>query len=392
LTTAGAGTTATEAHDGKSIVVGMICSCSGPQASSLSSTSKVAEAWASSVNATGGINGHPVKMIVKDDGQNPAQGLQVAKELVTQDHVMAIVGEVSQVDGSWASYVASAGVPVVGGISPESPFASNPDFFPSGTQIEVMVAGVLALAKGEGAHHVGVLYCAESPVCAQINPLAKGVAVLDGLGYSAGSISAAAPNYLAPCLAQRSDGVDAQFIADSNPTVQRVVASCAEQGYKPKVINLISTLDRSWFTDPNMANAELSGTNANAFDTSTPAIAEFHSTLNKYAPGLVSSSQFLPADIWPWAGGKLFEAAAKAAHITPSSTGADVKKGLYALKNETLGGLAPPLNFTPGKPAFIPCYFSVTLSGGNPRSLNGNKPTCLTATQSAGLAKVVSGK
>jgi hypothetical protein len=49
----------------------------------------------------------------------------------------------------------------------------------------------------------------------------------------------------------------------------------------------------------------------------------------------------------PWVGGKLFEAAAAKAKLTPDSTPEDVKKGLYALKNETLGGLAPPLTFRP---------------------------------------------
>jgi branched-chain amino acid transport system substrate-binding protein len=63
-----------------------------------------------------------------------------------------------------------------------------------------------------------------------------------------------------------------------------------------------------------------------------------------------------------------------------------VKKGLYALKNETLGGVAPPLTFTPAKPAFIPCYFTEQVKGGKFASLNGNKPTCLTAAQSTALA------
>ena len=65
--------------------------------------------------------------------------------------------------------------------------------------------------------------------------------------------------------------------------------------------------------------------------------------------------------------------AAKAAgHLTSSSTPAQVKKGLYALKNETLDGVAPPLNFTPGKPAFIPCWFSEQVKGKS-TSLNANK-------------------
>src|SRR6202011_2534100 len=99
----------TSAPAGKTIVVGTICSCSGPQASVFGSIQKVAQAWASSVNASGGINGHAVKMITMDDGQNPAQSLQDAKALVEQDHVIPIVGETSLVDQAWASYVQAKG-------------------------------------------------------------------------------------------------------------------------------------------------------------------------------------------------------------------------------------------------------------------------------------------
>ena len=118
---------------GPAIPLGFICSCSGPEASAIGSTDKVIQAWAKYVNANGGINGHPVNVIVKDDAQNPATSLQDAKELVTQDHIVAMVGEESFVDSAWASYIAGAGVPVVGGINFEAPFVSNPDFYPSGT-------------------------------------------------------------------------------------------------------------------------------------------------------------------------------------------------------------------------------------------------------------------
>jgi branched-chain amino acid transport system substrate-binding protein len=325
-------------------------------------------------------------VIVKDDGQNPATSLQDAKELVEQDKVMAIVGETSLVDSVWASYVAGKGIPVVGGIAVETPFISNPDFFPSGTQLIGQLVGMAALGRQAGKHDLGVLYCAESPVCAQLVPLAGGAAKLYGLKFYSGKIAATAPSYTAPCLAAKSAGVDALFIGDNATIVQRVVAACVQQGYKPLQVGNIGTVSKASLSSTGFDGARLSGSDASPFDASTPAIKEFQDTLNKYAPGLVSSSSFSYDAVWPWSGGKLFEAAAKAGNITPSSTPADVKKALYALKNETLAGLAPPLNFTPGKPAFVTCYFSVTVKGGNLVSLNGNKPTCLTATAAKGIA------
>jgi branched-chain amino acid transport system substrate-binding protein len=352
---------------------------------------KAAAAWADSVNASGGINGHAVKMFVKDDSANPATSLQDVKELVEQDHVIAIVGEFSLADASWAPYVQAKGIPVVGGVSAEAPFLTNPDFFPSGAQIVVLTVGALAQAKAQGHHHVGVLYCAETPLCAQIVPLAAAGAKLSGLSTTAGKISGTAPSYTAPCLAMKQAGADALFVADNGPVVQRVAAACAQQGYKAGEVNYITSATRAWLNDPNLAGTGLSSLNANAFDASLPATKQMQDALAKYAGLPVSSSQFVAGVVSPWAGGKLFEAAAKAAKLTPTSTAADVKTGLYALKNETLGGLAPPLNFTPGRPAFVDCYFSQQIAGGKFVSGNNNKPTCLTAAQATALQKALGG-
>jgi branched-chain amino acid transport system substrate-binding protein len=374
---------------GAAINLGSICSCSGAQSSQLGSLKQVSQAWADSVNAAGGINGHKVNLTVLDDAGNPATALQDAKQLVQQDHVIALVGDDSLADASFASYIASQGVPVVGGISPEATFLSNPDFYPSGSQLIVQTVGTIALAKTAGKSHIGVLYCAESPICAQLVPLAQGAAALSGLKISTAKVSSTAPSYTSECLSLKSDGVDALFVGAASPVVQRVTAACAQQGYTPQTTNQTSTASNSWLTDSSLQGAVLAGYNANPFDTTTPAVQAFRTALDKYAPGLLTSSQFNFDDIDPWAAGKLFEAAAKAANITPSSTAADVKKGLYALKNETLGGLAAPLNFTAGKPAFIPCYFTASLKSGKFVSLNSNQPTCLTAAQTSSLLKAL---
>jgi branched-chain amino acid transport system substrate-binding protein len=348
----------------------------------------VSKAWADSVNASGGINGHPVSMTTMDDGGDPATALQDAKTLVQQDHIIALVGEFSLADAAFAKYMEDAGVPVVGGITPEASFLTNPDFFPSGSQLLSQTIGTIALAKTAGKTHIGVLYCAESPICAELVPLADGAAALNGLKITTAKVSSTAPSYTANCLALKSAGVDALFSAVAAPVVQRIAADCAQQGYTPLNVSQISTGDAAWLTDATLSGSLLSGYDANPFDTSLPAVAALQAALAKYEPSAGGSN--LSADaLGPWAGGLLFQAAAKAADVGPTSTAADVKKGLYALKNETLGGVSGPLNFTPGKPAFVPCYFTDKLTGGKIVSLNGDKPTCFTPAQSAALLKAL---
>ena len=374
---------------GKAIVVGMICSCTGPESAAVGNNISVIKAWADHVNASGGLNGYPVKVITMDDQQNAATSLQDAKQLVEQDHVMAIVGESSFVDASFAPYVQSAGVPVVGGSNFEASFQSNPDFFPSGGDQISGLIGQFALAKQAGKKVFGTIYCAESPICAELVPAANGLAPLYGLKSFAAKISATAPSYTAPCLAAKSAGVDAMFVADNSPIVLRFVAACAQQGYTPLQLTSINAATSAWLSDPTLNGTLLTALNANGYDTSTPAIETFQAALRKYEPSAINGSTFSGEEINAWSGGLLFQAAAEAAHLTPSSTPADVKKGLYALKNETLDGVAPPLNFTPGKPSFIPCWFAQEVKDGKFTSLNGNQPSCLTATQAAALAKAL---
>jgi branched-chain amino acid transport system substrate-binding protein len=375
---------------GETIKVGFICSCSGPDAPAIALAKDAADTWAKSVNAAGGINGHKVQIFIKDDGMNPATSLQQVKELVQQDKVVAIVGEVSVVDSTWADYVKAKGVPVVGGLSIEAPFLSNPDFFPSGTSTAQLSVGMMQLMKKHGKTHFGQLYCAEAPVCAGLADLAEATAkIVGGTQVTAGKVSVTAPKYDAECLALKSAGVDAVNIASTAVTVQRVQANCVQLGYKPLPVAQSGTIATSWLKDPNMEGALIAMSNANYLDASIPAVKEFLDAMDTYHPGDRDSAQFAYDVIYPWIGGKLFEAAAKAANLGPSSTAADVKKGLWSLKNETLGGLSSPLAFSQGTTTFPNCYFVAKVQDGKFASPEGTGPTCMTDAETAALKQAV---
>jgi branched-chain amino acid transport system substrate-binding protein len=344
---------------------------------------KVSQAWASAVNASGGINGHPVKMIVLDDGGVPATGLQDAKELVQQDHVMAIVGDSDYADVAWEPYVVSAGVPVVGGTPNEGPAFSSPDWYSVGAGLPALYIAMMASAKENGAHKVGAGYCAEAPACKEANTILQPAGSLAGLGYTSLAVSATAPSYTAPCLTLKGAGADAIYPALNAQTTQRLIDACAQQGYTPKDYNTSTSFASSWLKDNAMNGTVIISTNPVMTDTSNPGVAAFLAAMNKYSPGTSTNPEFSYLAFYPWIAGELFEAAAKAANIGPTSTPADVKKGLYALKNETLGGLAPPLTYTKGKPSLITCFYTDKIANGQLIAENGDKPSCLSAAQGA---------
>jgi branched-chain amino acid transport system substrate-binding protein len=373
--------------EGDPIVIGTIGSYSGVQAAALGKSNVGIEAWVNQVNSTGGLNGHPVKLIVKDDAGDPAKALQAAKELVEQEKVVAIVGETSTADAAFQSYVEGKKIPVVGGLAPEKTFLVSPYFFASGTSSVVVTYGMLKQAKAAGAKSVGTLYCAESPVCAEVDGLGQAMSQMVGIGWTSGKISATQPSYTAPCLAMKDDGADALFLAHNSTVGVRVASDCTKLGYEPVEVGQLNAIGPDTVASPEFEGALLFGSNAVHTDENVPGVKAFRAAVEAYDPGMTEDAQFTTLVLQSWAGAKLFEAAAKAVSLSPTSTSADVLKGLYSLKDETLGGVAAPLNFTAGKPAFPSCYFPATIQ--DSALVSKSEVVCLDAEELAAMGQLL---
>ncbi|HVV30129.1 MAG TPA: ABC transporter substrate-binding protein [Mycobacteriales bacterium] len=365
--------TAGSAATGSEIVLGNVGSYGGPQASSEGGVPKVIDAWQQWVNAHGGVAGHKVRVIVKDDADDPAKAVAAVKELIEADHVVAIVGANSNVDGSWAAYAASKGVPVLGGASFDTPYFTNADFFPTGANLVAMIYGALALAKSVGPT-TGVLYCAEAPQCAQAVPLDKALAQAVGVQLPVLlPVSATAPDYTALCQKLKEAGVQSYEVGSAAAVAVRVAEACKSQGVDAVQINVDGTLSQAWLTSPAFEGTLVSEVQAPFFLDTTPAHKEYRDAIAKYAPDLGALDN--PNAFYAWVGGKLLEAAVAKAPAGPV-TSASIKQGLYALHGETLGGLAPPLTYTEGKPTIINCTYTIGISGGKLTAPDGDKTQC----------------
>jgi len=379
---------------GSPIVVGTICSCSGFAAASLADVPAVVSAWTKYVNANGGINGHPVQVKLEDDAGDAATALQAAKTLVEQDHVMAIVGEFSNEDTAFQKYAEQQGVPVVGGQPYSTPMSTSPDFFPTGATIVPSLGyGLGAAAKALGKTKYAALYCAEAPVCGTFTaPFAQSLKNAVGgmsLVYS-GKIAANAPSYTAQCLAAKQAGADAMFIGDTADVVTRVLDNCTQQGYKPAQFNSAGDIGNSVVKDPNSNGTTVIVYNLPVANTTTPGGKLYNDVIDKYAAGIRSHSSYGDALMEVFAGLQMFRTVGNDQKLTPSSTPAEVKAGLYALKNETLGGIAPPLNYVAGKPTAVNCWFQETIE--NQKLVVSNPaPQCVPPDKIAPLYKAFGG-
>ncbi len=142
------------AASGSALVIGTIGNFSGPsgQPEHLAGL----QAWVDSVNASGGVKGRQIKLIVEDDQGDATKSQADIRQLVQVDHVLAIVSpEAGGTESGWASYLAQHHVAVVGGQADTPLWFTNPSFFPSGatvlTSLEMQAYTVKAAASHPSA-------------------------------------------------------------------------------------------------------------------------------------------------------------------------------------------------------------------------------------------------
>lgn len=100
------------------IVVGQSCDLSGPTASRTKEYVRGVDAYLAHVNAQGGVNGRPIKMVRYDDGFSAVKGLENAKRLAEQDGAMLFFGMGSApVTAAVLPYAKEKSIPVFGSLS-----------------------------------------------------------------------------------------------------------------------------------------------------------------------------------------------------------------------------------------------------------------------------------
>ncbi|MCW2491574.1 MAG: hypothetical protein JWN47_938, partial [Frankiales bacterium] len=265
-----------------------------------------------------------------------------------------------------------AGIPVVGGNAVQLGYDISPDFFASGTNIFAAVYGDMVLAKTQGSK-IAILPCTESAVCAQSVALYK--AFTDGLGmevvYSQ-AIAASTPDFTAVCQALKDSGAQSYVIVDAVSIVARVSNACVQQGVKAILIESSGAVGPELLTAPGAEGLLAADVDFPFTESSSPATKHYHDVMAQY---LTPEELAYPGTNTAWTAFELFGAAVKligTGDVTPDS----IKNALYSMKDETLGGLAPPLNFVKDQTNLQNCYFVLGIKGGAFVAPNGITPSC----------------
>jgi branched-chain amino acid transport system substrate-binding protein len=376
----------TSSPTGAPFKLGFICECTANVLGATVDASAVIKAWESYTNAHGGVNGHPVDVIVESEPANPGVALNDVKDLASKG-IIALIDADPTDDTGFTSYALGLNIPIF-----SEPFSSpgmtvSPNSFATGVSENYLADEIILATKKAGATKLAMLYCAEVAVCAfEVDPMKAAAAKYGGVDvvYSA-SILAAAPNYTAQCLEAKNKGADAMFIADSAGPSLAAASSCAQQGYTPHQVSDEAAYSMAFAGKPGMDGFIGTTDNWPFFDTSIPAAKTFHDALQQYDPGALTNPIFGVGVELEWTIGMLFTEAAVKGKVgtTNPMTPAALFDGLYADSGTTLGGMTPPLTFIKGQGHEDHCWFWVGINNGKFNTSYGTQPACATAHPAA---------
>lgn len=284
-----------------SILLGATTPLSGPY-SSVSAVTIGANAYFKYVNERGGVNGRQITFRYLDDTYNPAQTVQLTRQLVQQDQVFAIFNSIgTEHNLAVRDYLNAAKVPqlfaasgatVLGGESSRYPYTIG--FQPSYVA-EGWVYGKY-LARTRGAARIAVLFQNDDYGKDLINGLKKGLQRSRAKVVAAQSYEPTAADVsaqIAKLKASRAN-VFAIFAVGKFPIQAYVIAN--KLGWKPKlVVNNIVASDSNLMTiageggTNKLVDATISGVFLK--DPNDPkwrndsGIALYRQVMSRYAPG-----------------------------------------------------------------------------------------------------------
>lgn len=355
------------------IVLGSVGNYSGPAGAAQAGIPRGVQAWAAMVNSQGGLFGRQVKVIVQDDGGDPARYASAVRDLVENRGVVAFVGNGASLSmRGGTNYLQSKRIPVIGSDCSVPDWFNSPVYFPQCPDFTNAIAGLMRVGRELSGHkRFGFLVCSEAASCTTQKPLIIQGAPSAGvdLVYSA-DISLTQVDFTAECRNAAAKQVDLFYVGADPATLARVARSCDRQGFHPQYVQASisvanSTKDLQGIGDLIVASAVF------PFEGGSSAGArEFNRAFDSFVGAAPD-----PSDAQGWAAAKLFERVAiNAATARQSISPATLLEAAGKLAGENLGELVTDLDFSKGRATPRNCYFAVQSKGGKwTDPLNGRR-------------------
>ena len=329
------------------IIFGSLGTASGVIGAATEPIVAATKAWGADINARGGLKGHPVRIVFGDDGGDPARAVALARRMVEEDKVIAFVGTYLVITTQAVTeYLDKVQVPMIGGpggneVEDASPMVFNPQVGAD----EALGHGLLNnIVVQSQARKVATLYCREASSCdAQARRVRQFAQQYGVQVVFEAQVSIAQPDYTGEVLGARNAGADAIITTVDEASIVRIARSAKRQGWSP-VIAGSYTVNNDVLLKAGPDAEGILGFSATAPYGSSPLLKPYREAVARFVPGARLAGYGSTA----WVQGKLMERLAEIFGDKSAPTTADILDALYSLKDETLGGLVPPITFNKG--------------------------------------------
>lgn len=283
------GTQAGEGDAGGPIKLGAWLPLSGPQASGGLPQEAGTQAFFDQLNEAGGIHGRPVEWTPVDNAFDPQQTIQVARQLVSRDRVVAIVGAngTATTEATFPFVLEQNDIPIFGTYGGSTAWYDPPrdGLFGSQTLYENQARAAAQWALDEGAKKVTII---RNDPAAFVNVGAVATTELEKAGAEVSTVEVklGTTDY-SPFVSQiRSAAPDAVLTILPIQEAAAYLNEMALQGVKIP----------SYGYSPTVGNSllDLAGANAEGFravsltlppTADNPEVEEYRQALAKYKPG-----------------------------------------------------------------------------------------------------------
>ncbi|MFN3987367.1 MAG: ABC transporter substrate-binding protein [Rhodocyclaceae bacterium] len=149
------------AAQARDIVVGQVAPFSGPQAVTGRAINAGIRLYLDQVNAEGGVNGTPIRLVTRDDAQKADESVRLVRELIGEESPVALIGTVSTASNEALiadGILASSGVPMIGAVSGASSVIQGNNMFVIKASYHDEVKRLFESLASLGMKRVGLVY------------------------------------------------------------------------------------------------------------------------------------------------------------------------------------------------------------------------------------------
>ncbi|WP_369031946.1 MULTISPECIES: ABC transporter substrate-binding protein [Streptomyces] len=304
-----------------------------------------ADAYFKMVNAAGGINGRKIKWTVEDNAADPQQTVQIARELVGQDKVVAIVNAngTSQAEAAFPFVLTQSKIPVLNEVGGSEAWYDPPraGLFGTQTLYEDQAAAVAAWAVQDGAKKILVVHsdpAAFVNVAEQVEPVAKKVD--PSVEVERLAVKYQTTDYTPVISKVKAAKTQAVIVILTSPEAAAFLKEAKLQGldlptYAYAPVAAESTVSLAKDAAEGLKAVQL----VKAPSDPDPAVKEFRTAMAKYEPG--QDAGFLA--LWGWSNAKVFAEIAKTIKGPVTS---EAISAAYAKASSVDPGVSPVMKFS----------------------------------------------